>query len=127
MGASSLRQVVRFLVVGGCNTAITYGLYLLLTLGLAPGPAYAIAYAVGIGIAFLGNRTWVFGSRRRWTAIAPYAAAQLALLGLGSLVAALVAGRLAPWVAGLSAIAVVLPLSFAVNRAFFAPPSSASR
>ena len=49
-------RAARFLILGGLNTAITYGIYLGLTLWLMPWLAYGCAYVLGIGIAFIGNR-----------------------------------------------------------------------
>jgi putative flippase GtrA len=114
-------QALRFAIVGAGNTALTYALFLLLALRLPPGASYALAYAVGIGISFAVNRTWVFRSTRRWSAIIPFAALQLALLGLGSALTAWFARHLDPWLAGLCAIAVIVPLSFFANRAVLKP------
>lgn len=119
-------RIVRFLIVGGFNTGLTYGLYLGLLWWLPPWLAYGLAYAVGIGIAFIGNRMWVFGSQRSWIALVPYAGAQVVLLGIGSLVSQILTGDLPDWMVGLAAIAVVLPLSFLMNTRFFRPRATAT-
>jgi len=54
----------RFLVSGGINTALTYGLYLLLLMIGTYQVSYTIAYLVGIVVAFLLNRHFVFQSYR---------------------------------------------------------------
>lgn len=112
-------RIVRFVIVGGLNTCITYAIYLGLALSLRPWLAYGLAYALGIGIAFVGNRRWVFQSDRAWSSFVPYAAMQVVLMGLGSFVSWMLTGHLAPWAVGLAAIAVVLPISFAMNSLFF--------
>ncbi len=54
----------RFLISGGLNTALTYGLYLLLLLVIPYQWAYTLVYLLGIALAFALNRTYVFKSHR---------------------------------------------------------------
>ena len=119
MSTSNLSHVFRFLVVGGLNTAITYAIFLGLTGLLQPWLAYGIAYIVGIGIAFVGNRGWVFKSQRSFSSFIPYIFLQLALMGFGTLISWLLTGLIPLWAVGLGAIASVLPFSFFANRFFF--------
>jgi putative flippase GtrA len=54
----------RFLVSGGFNTALTYGIYLLLLLVLSYTVSYTISYLIGILLAYTLNRFFVFKSHR---------------------------------------------------------------
>lgn len=54
----------RFLVSGGFNTALTYGIYLALLLILPYATSYTISYLVGILLAYTLNRYFVFKSHR---------------------------------------------------------------
>lgn len=112
---------VRFLVSGGVNTLVTYGLYLLLMLFLPYWGAYSIAFALGILLAYVLNRLFVFGQHR----------GTVSVLGLPLVYAAQYgAGIVLLWlwvsVAGLSAalgplvvIAITTPLTFLLTRCIF--------
>lgn len=52
----------RFLVSGGVNTVLTYGVYLLLLKILSYKIAYTISYLAGILLAFVLSRYFVFKS-----------------------------------------------------------------
>lgn len=54
----------RFLVSGGFNTALTYGIYLLLLLVIPYTASYTISYAAGVLLAYILNRFFVFKSHR---------------------------------------------------------------
>ncbi len=54
---------VRFLLGGGVNTAVTFGLFLLLQWVIPAGAAYTIAYIVGILLSYGINTMFVFDTR----------------------------------------------------------------
>jgi putative flippase GtrA len=54
----------RFLVSGGFNTALTYGIYLILLIALPYKASYTISYLIGIILAYILNRFFVFNSHR---------------------------------------------------------------
>lgn len=60
----------RFLISGGLNTVLTYALYLLLILFISYQWAYTIVYLLGICLAFVLNRAYVFKSNRGWFSLA---------------------------------------------------------
>lgn len=67
-GHEERSKVVKFLIVGGTNTALMYGLYLLLLwVGVAYVPAVIADYAIGIAVGYLLNRHWTFASQGRPT------------------------------------------------------------
>jgi putative flippase GtrA len=53
-------EIARFLLSGGLNTALTYGIYLLVLLVLPYKTSYTISFISGIGIAYALNRFYVF-------------------------------------------------------------------
>lgn len=58
------RDFTRFLLSGGFNTVLTYGLYLLLLFFLPYRVSYTLSYVTGIALAYLLNRFFVFKSHK---------------------------------------------------------------
>ena len=60
----SIRQLVRYALVGVTSNAAIYFVYLLITyLGVAPKTAMTLVYIVGGCVGFVGNRKWTFAHR----------------------------------------------------------------
>ena len=58
-------RFLRFLIVGGLNTAVNYGVYaLLLFLGLGYLPAATLSFVMGLVISFKSQGRFVFQSGR---------------------------------------------------------------
>jgi putative flippase GtrA len=57
------RYFARFLLGGGVNTAITYGLFMLLQWLIPASAAYTIAYVFGILLAYGINTRFVFQTK----------------------------------------------------------------
>jgi putative flippase GtrA len=57
-------RFVRFLFSGGLNTLVTYVVYLELLNVWSYRPSYTVAYLLGIVLAFVMNRLFVFRSHR---------------------------------------------------------------
>lgn len=55
-------QVFRFIVLGGTNTLVTYVIFILLGLVIAPGVAYTVAFVAGLGWVVFGSSRFVFRS-----------------------------------------------------------------
>jgi putative flippase GtrA len=114
-------QLVRFVIVGASNTAITLLAYAALVAGgVRYLPAGAAAYALGGVNGFALNRTWTFAHRGH---ILPAAARYAVITGAGIgvnlvlLRAAIALG--VPRAAGeIVAVAPVTLVSFALNRAW---------
>lgn len=114
----------RFLLSGAANTALTYGLYLVLLPFSGYAASYSLAFAAGIALAYFLGRVFVFRggrpSRRHLLFPAVYlfqygaglavVVAWVELLGLGA--------KLAP----LGAIAVTVPTTFVLSRWVFGAP-----
>ncbi|MCI3908350.1 GtrA family protein [Pseudomonas viridiflava] len=58
------QDFARFLMSGGFNTALTYGLYLVLLMFLSYNVSYTISYVTGILLAYTLNRFFVFKSHQ---------------------------------------------------------------
>ncbi len=63
IGRQTRTQVLRFLLVGGVNTVLTGGIFLVLTSILAPALAYSVAFAIGIALAVAITPRVVFRAR----------------------------------------------------------------
>ncbi|RZO08824.1 GtrA family protein [Pseudomonas moorei] len=64
------QDFVKFLISGGFNTAMTYGVYLILLMFLPYTTSYTISYIAGIVLAYLLNRFFVFKSHQGLKTIA---------------------------------------------------------
>lgn len=69
---ASLRRWTLFLVGGGLNTALTYGIYLVLNMFVGYQISYGIAYVCGIVFSYLFNSKLVFEVRRSWKGLLLY-------------------------------------------------------
>lgn len=117
----SRNRLVRFLIAGGLNTAVTYLLYIALLQACEYRVAYTISYVLGIVLAFLVNRFFVFQTHR--------GVYSLVLFPLVYVVQ-YIAGLITIWVcvyklglnealAPLIAIFVTIPLTYFISRLVF--------
>ena len=113
---------LRFLLVGGFNTAITYGTFraLLRLFGDRPSAAgitQALAYGAGVAVSYAANRSWTFKSDHAHGRTVPrFVASQLFSLALSTFVV-----QVAVTVAGLHPTAAwVLATSFTTVANFVA-------
>jgi len=108
-------RFARFVVVGAVNTALSYGVYLLLLLLVIDyRVAYTVAYVAGLVFGYLAQARLVFraqlGARSGIAYLATYAAMYFASVLMLWLAVDLV-GVPKPW-AMLVALCVTVPLSF---------------
>jgi putative flippase GtrA len=107
-------RFARFVIVGAANTALSYGIYLLLLLVVDYRVAYTVAYIAGLAFGYLAQARFVFraqlGARSAVAYLATYAAMYLASV-LVLWLAVDLAGVPKPW-AMLVALCVTVPLSF---------------
>ena len=117
------REVLRYLLAGGVNTVVSYGLYLALLRVLDYRTAYVLAFVAGIALSFVLLRHMVFarpGKRFSWAYVAASHGLQL-VLGL-AVVEAWVAWLGGPtWAAPLVAAMVSVPMLFVLQRWIFTP------
>lgn len=117
-------QLVRFLLVGGANTLLTYLLLLGLIHVLDARLAYTIAFVVGVAANTLLAAPLVFSSRPSGSRRLLYAVwlVVLYLVGLGTVQLALLADlRYPPLLAALPLL-VTAPLNFLGGRVLLADP-----
>ena len=113
-----LRQGLGFLLVGGLNTAITYGLYCLLVIWWHPQLAWLAVFLIGIGLGFYGHTRLVFQGRLGHRKALSYALLQCLLYVLSSAVIhlAMQVLDLGPRAAAALAIGINVPISFVLSR-----------
>ena len=114
-------DIARFLVSGGFNTVVTYGLYLLLLNVVSYASSYTIAYAAGILLAYNLNRYFVFKSHQGIKSAALFPLVYLAQY-LTSLLILWVWVEKLGWdsrVAPLIAIAITVPITFVLSKYVF--------
>jgi putative flippase GtrA len=117
-GRSGLGRVLRFLVGGGLNTAVTYLVYLALHQVLNYQLAFLIAYAAGIVFSYFFNSKVVFQRRMTWTGMLVFPLVYLVQYAVSALVlGAIVEYTAVPsWVAPLLVSVLTLPLTFVLTR-----------
>jgi putative flippase GtrA len=109
---------LRFLVVGGFNTLLGYGLYLLLNRVFDYRIAYTLSFVIGIVVSFVLNSVFAFRQPLRWRRLLVYPAVYLLqyIAGLGVVwVFVAVFGQSETW-APLVAVVFTLPLTFLATR-----------
>jgi putative flippase GtrA len=113
-----LQQGMRFLVVGGINTGITYGLYCVLVFWWHPQLAWLTVFLIGLALGFYGHTRLVFKGRLGHRKAVGYTLLQLLLYALSSatIYIAMHFAGLGPRAAAAVAIAINVPISFLLSR-----------
>ncbi len=111
-------EFLRFLVVGGINTAIGYGMYLLFNVVMDYRLAYTLSYLCGILVAFVLNSILVFRQALRWKSLAIYPVVYVLQYGLGLLLVWVCVSilYLPEAYAPLVVIPLAIPMTYAANR-----------
>lgn len=127
--SSGWRRMLRFLASGGINTLATWVLYALLLQVLPYRWSYTIAYLLGIALAYLLYRYYVFGTRGGrfgplWVALIYLVQYVLGLVLVSFWVQVL--RQPVVW-APIFAVLVSLPLTYMLNRFVFRPRADAAR
>lgn len=111
-------EFVRFLIVGGTNTAVAYALYLLLLRWLHYPVAYSIAYLAGISVGYFMNTWFVFRQKLSRRAALRYPLVYLVQYLLSLLVLHIAVDLLGvpAWLALAFAIVATIPVTFVLSR-----------
>ena len=114
-------SVFRFLIAGAATTMVTLGLYVLLLNILPYALAYTVAFVIGILMAYLLNSTFVFraATSARSFVLFPLIYLVQYLVGLAVVAIWVDLLRLPEEVAALAAVAVTLPITYALSRWLF--------
>lgn len=109
---------MRFIVVGGLNTLVTYALSLLLTRWMPYSIAYSIGYAVGIAQAYWLSALFVFRRpmKKRSALRFPLVYVAQFLISLAILHIAIATFQLPSWLGLAIAVGLTLPLTFILSR-----------
>jgi putative flippase GtrA len=113
-----LQQGLRFVLVGGFNTAVTYAIYCVLVIWWHPQLAWFTVFMIGLAMGFvLHTRVAFRAALARHKALA-YLAVQLFAYAFCSAIihAGITWFGLGPRVAAALAIAMNVPLSFVLSR-----------
>jgi putative flippase GtrA len=118
-------QVLRFLLIGGSNTFISYAIFVALGLVIEPWLAYTIAFAVGLAWTSVGSSWFVFRSAFSWRKIAIFVACYVVVWGFGQLVIWLISpsGVRELLITSLVVLVVTTPLIFLIGRFVFSRPA----
>lgn len=111
--------VVRFLIVGGVNTATTAALVVVLSYLIPGWLAFTISFALGIAFSVVMTGRWVFQSHVSPRRAALFTAAYIAIYLCGLLVIQLLDAWRAPPVANGATVFLTAPLSFVAGRFIF--------
>ncbi|KTC60986.1 GtrA family protein [Pseudomonas savastanoi] len=116
------QDFARFLMSGGFNTALTYGIYLVLLMFVSYKISYTISYVTGILLAYILNRFFVFKSHQglRSVILLPLIYAIQYCLSLVILWCWVEKLQFDERLAPLAAIALTLPVTFILSKLAFA-------
>jgi putative flippase GtrA len=111
-------RFIRFLFVGGMNTAVTYAIYLLLLRWASYLAAYGIAYATGIAISYWLNSRVVFNTAPSLAGMLKFPLVYVAQYLLGSALLWLLVEQfdVSRSIAMLPVIAATVPATFVLTR-----------
>ncbi|TKJ35631.1 GtrA family protein [Blastococcus sp. CCUG 61487] len=122
-----MKQLWRFLLVGGSNTAVTLLLFIVLQQWLPATLAYTVVFAAGLVYTTVLTSTVVFGARLQWRTGALYVGWYLLVYLVGLSVIQVLQAVTDPSAVLTSfvVLAVTAPLNFLGGRVVFRPaPSS---
>lgn len=113
-----LTKLVLFLIGGGLNTALTYGIYLLLNLLINYQASYIVAYTSGILFSYLFNSQVVFKLKKNLKGLLIYPSVYLFqyLIGAALLHMLVESCGLPKEVAPLLIIVALLPVTYILSK-----------
>lgn len=112
---------IRFLLSGGLNTALTYGIFLLLLMAFSYTVSFTLAYVAGILFAYMMNRFFVFKHHQGLKSIIclPFIYILQYVLSLIILWCWVEKWGLLVRLAPLAAIVITLPVNYFLSRFLF--------
>lgn len=119
-------QLVRFIIIGGINTLLTYAIFVGLGLLIAPWAAYTIAFAIGLAWTSIGSSRFVFGAGFTVTRILLFAGCYVVIYGVGRVIIHFIdpLSLMDLLITSLIVLTATTPLVFFVGRFIFSRPSS---
>jgi putative flippase GtrA len=121
---SGYGQVVRFLLVGASNTAVTLALFVLLQNWLSPTVAYTVVFALGLAYTTVMTASVIFGATLTWRTGGAFVGWYLLVYGVGVAVVQAVHLMWDPSsvVIAVMTVGVTAPLNFLGGRLLFRAP-----
>jgi putative flippase GtrA len=115
---TELNPILRFLLGGGLNTMVTYGIYLVLNIWIVYSIAYTIAYLSGIVFSYIINTQWVFKQKTSLKSAGMYPLVYLIqyLLGISLLHVLVAVLQLPETIAPLIIIVISLPVTYILTK-----------
>jgi putative flippase GtrA len=119
------RRFVRFIVVGGFNTAVGYLVYGTLLVFVSYRIAYTVSYIFGVLLSYYLNARFVFESRRTLSGLARFPLVYVAqyLFGLTAMWLLVQQIGVSKWLAPLIVVGASVPLTFLLARLLLLPDS----
>lgn len=121
-------QALRYLVIGGLNTLVTYALFIGLGLVMDPGIAFTIAFLAGLVWVVFGSSRLVFRAAHSPLRLLAFAGFYLLVYAIGRLIVELIgpSDAISLALTSLAVLIVTTPVSFLGGRYIFTPtPASA--
>lgn len=120
---SRFGQLLRFALVGGSNTAVTFVLLVVLQRWLSPQVAYTCVFALGLAYTTAMTARVVFGSRLTWRTGSVFVGWYLLVYCVGLAVVHVLRTQWEPSavVIALVTVGVTAPLTFIGGRLLFRP------
>ena len=111
-------EFIRFVLVGGINTLVTYLIYVSLLFVLTYPVAYSVTFVLGVFISYFLNARLVFRQRLSLVVALQYPVVYLAqyLLGLTLLYVLVEWGRMSEYVAPVLIVFVSVPITYILSR-----------
>lgn len=114
-------RIFRFLVMGGLNTAVTFGIYIALKIVLNYQIAYFLSYVFGILFAYLLSSVFVFKRCVSWRTFVRFPLVYVIQYFFGAVLLELLVHRLdvSATLAPLFVVFLTLPVTFFLTRFVF--------
>lgn len=117
MWSQPRHPVLKFLLVGACNTAFSYGIYAIgIAMGLAYFMAYLVAVVCGIAVGFQAQKRLVFQTRTRHAFYRFVAVWVVLYLFNTGVIGLLIRIGCSPYTAGAFALVPTTALSYLLQR-----------
>lgn len=115
-------RILRYVVAGAVNTAVTYVLYLALLRAMPYAWAYTVAFVAGIGIAYVLQSRYVFAAAASWQTFLAFPLVYVVqyVVGVVALRMLVESGLASRELAAIAVLAVTVPVGFVLSRALFA-------
>ncbi len=114
-------EFIRFVISGGVNTLLTYGLYVALLLVMPYQAAYALSYVAGIALAYALNTRFVFQEKAQLKTAAQYPLVYLVQYVTSALFLYVLVDllRLNESLSYFAVIAATVPITYWLSRVIF--------